>query len=135
MRWLSVLVVACGSSTAKPVTVTQPPPQSTLERMVALLPDGAQIVVEIDLARLRSNGTVGEVVTQALTQKPPAIPGMPVVQAPLAHADAIVFAAYGVGTAEASTVALVATSDELPDAVRVTPDIVALGPAEWTGQL
>jgi hypothetical protein len=143
MRWLSVLALAaCGGSSAKPIAGTSAPaPQSTLDRMVALLPDGAQIVVELDLARLRGNATVGEVATKALAggaPLPAVVPGIAAGSAagsPLAHADALVFAAYGVGTAQAITVALVATTAELPDATRVTPDIVALGPTEWTGQL
>ena len=36
------------------------------DRLLALLPDGAQIVVELDLARLRANPVVGAVATAAL---------------------------------------------------------------------
>jgi len=107
--------------------------------MLALLPDGAQIVVELDLARLRANGVVGALATAALAHlgADSRLPGLPIEVAgsPLAGADAVVLAAYGVGTAQAATVTLLATKADVPGGVRLAPDLVAVGPAEWTGQL
>jgi hypothetical protein len=64
------LVVAChhdaASLTVPPIA---PPKASPLaDRMVALLPDGAQIVVELDLARLRANAAVGALASSALAK-------------------------------------------------------------------
>src|SRR5215831_6667255 len=104
------LLAACGSSAtsvpAKPVAA----PQTAIDRALALLPDGAQLVVEVDLARLRANAVVGPVATRALAKLggESKLPGLPVtVQgSPLAGADAIVLAAYGVGTNDAAAVTI-----------------------------
>ena len=107
--------------------------------MLALLPDGAQVVVELDLARLRANAAVGPLATAALAQLGTGgrVPGLPltVVGSPLASADAVVLAAYGVGTTEAATVTVIATKSDVPRATRLAPDLVAVGPDEWTSQL
>ena len=142
-RALIVLVVlaACGgrgrssSPFGKPLTA----PTTLAERMIAMFPDGAQLLVEIDLARLRANPTVGPVVTQWLGDmaEDQRLPGLPIdVQgSPLAKADLVMLAAYGVGTAQAASVVLLATKAEVTGGVRLADDIVALGPAEWTQQL
>jgi len=140
-RWRSlVLLAACGggSSTAVPA---KPPdkPATAIERAVALLPDGAQLVVEIDLARLRGNAVVGPVAARALVKLggDSKLPGLPVtVQgSPLAGADAIVLAAYGVGTSDAAAVTLLVTKADVDGATRLAPDLVAIGPTEWVAQL
>jgi hypothetical protein len=140
MRSLALLVALGACHHAAPtVPPVAPPPQTQLERMLALLPDGAQIVVELDLARLRANAVVGPLATSALADlgADARLPGLPVVLAgsPLAHADAVVLAAYGVGTAQAATITLLATSTDVPGAARISPDVVAVGPDEWTSQL
>ena len=54
--WLRIVsvtaVVACGGS-AKPIAQAAPAarPDTIPERMLAMLPQGAQVIVEIDLAR------------------------------------------------------------------------------------
>jgi hypothetical protein len=120
-------------------TPIPPPPPSETERMVALLPEGAQVIVELDLARLRANAAVGPVATSALAAlgSDSRLPGLPVVAAgsPLAGADAVVLAAYGVGTSEAATITLLATKTDVPGGTRVSPDLIAIGPDDWTGQL
>ncbi|MDB4952800.1 MAG: hypothetical protein JWO36_369 [Myxococcales bacterium] len=136
-----VALVACG---AKPKPLPSAPPVSSRvpsahEAILSLLPDGVQIVVEIDLVRLRKNGVVGEVVTKALAQlgADARLPGLPVaVQgSPLAQSDAIVLAAYGVGTPQAATITLLETKSEVTGGTRLSPELVALGPDEWIGQL
>lgn len=132
------VLVACGSTRPTPVT-TPPRAPSPADAMVALLPDGAQVIVEIDLARLRANAVVGETAKQWLASlgaetRLPALP-LSVVGSPLATADEVVMAAYGVGTAQAITITLVLTKTEIPNGARLSPDVVALGPEDWIGQL
>ncbi len=137
---VSLASVACSGS-AKHVASAPAAPLSQLERMVALLPDGVQLVAELDLARLRANPTVGAIAVDVFGKvgdaKLPNLVGKPLAMptAPLATAEALVLGAYGVGTAQAATVTLIATPTDLPGAVRITPDLVALGPADWVGQL
>ena len=54
---------------------------------------------------------------------------------PLAGADTIVMAAYGVGTAQAATLTVLQTKQDLADSTRIGPDLVAIGPDDWVGQL
>jgi len=107
--------------------------------MIAMLPDGAQVLVEVDLARLRANPTVGEVTKRFLASlgEDTRIPGLPlaVQGSPLAQSNLVILAAYGVGTAQAASVVLLATKAEVTGSVRLADDIVALGPTEWTQQL
>lgn len=133
--------------------------------MISLLPEGAQIIVEIDLARLRNNAVIGDVITAALgdvatVQVPglavpaasgcralpaecrpgsrsPATAGCKALPAEcgLGASDLLVFAAYGVGTSAAATVAVLAIGREIQGGVRVAPDLVALGPDPWTAQI
>jgi hypothetical protein len=107
--------------------------------MIALLPDGAQLLVELDLARLKANPTVGALVTKAFGQlgEDAKLPGLPmsVQGSPLASAEVVVLAAYGLGTAQAASIVLLGTKDDVTGAVRLASDIVALGPPEWTSQL
>jgi hypothetical protein len=114
-------------------------PTTLAERMIALLPDGVEVLVEIDLARLKANPAVGAVATQALAVlgEDAKLPGIDVVVqgSPLAQADLVVLAAYGVGTAQAASVVLLATKAEVTNGVKLADGIVALGPAEWTSQL
>jgi hypothetical protein len=114
-------------------------PTTLAERIIALLPDGAQVLVEIDLVRLRANPVVGDVARTYLAElgEDGKVPGMPIeVQgSPLANADVVVLAAYGVGTAQAASVVVLGTKAEVTGAVRLGPDLVALGPEEWTSQL
>lgn len=135
---LVVALVACGGGHAAVSPTTLKPPSAD-EQLVALLPDGAQIVVEIDLARLRANATVGETAKQILGSlgADSHVPGLPVsvLGSPLAKADRVVLAAYGVGTAQAATVTLLVTEGPVPGGVRISPTVVALGSEDWTGQL
>jgi hypothetical protein len=107
--------------------------------MLALLPDGAQVVVELDLSRLRSNPVVGEVATRAFLQlgADSRLPGLPVaVQgSPLAAADLVVLAAYGVGTPQAATLTLLDTKTDVTGATRLSPELVVLGSSDWVGQV
>jgi hypothetical protein len=114
-------------------------PTTTAERMIALLPDGAQLLVEIDLARLKANPTVGPLAAKAFGElgEDTKLPGLPmtVQGSPLASAEVVVLAAYGLGTAQAASVVMLGTKEEVTGGVRLGHDIVALGPEEWTSQL
>ena len=142
MKRLAVLVLcACGGGRgARPPAPTAPVHVVTgTEHVLALLPDGAQLIVEIDLARLRKNPVIGDVATKALAQlgADAKLPGMPIKLqgSPLAAADSIVMAAYGVGTADAATLTVLQTKQDLADSTRIAPALVAIGPDEWTSQL
>jgi hypothetical protein len=132
---LSIVLAACGGGGARrPTTshVVRPELKTAGDRILPLLPDGAQVVIELDLKRLRANAVIGALVTQALTG--PAIPGVP-ADATLAHADVLVMASYGLGTSNAATVTVLVTPDTVPHSVSLGDGVVALGPEEWTAQL
>jgi hypothetical protein len=144
MRSLALVVVfaiACGGR-AHPgggAPATPAKPATLAERMIAYLPDGVQLLVEVDLARLRANQVVGDLATRTLGQlgADTKLPGLPItVQgSPLANADLVILAAYGVGTANAAAVTLLATKQDVAGGSRLAPDVVALGPPEWVHQL
>lgn len=132
-----VALVACGGAARRPVT-SQPEPTRIAtvgDRIMALLPDGAQLIIEIDLARLRKNPVVGKLITDVLTG--PALPGIAgeVPLSPLAKADTLVLASYGIGTSSAATVTVLATTETVPNSVPLGDGLVALGPEIWTAQL
>ena len=133
--WICAAVVACGG--APPAPHLQAPadvPATVTERMLAMLPQGAQVVVELDLARLRANPVVGEVVTRALAERATDLPaGVPA--SPLAAADQIVLAAYGVGTAQAATLTVLAAGHEPAGTTRIADGFYAVGPPEWVEQI
>lgn len=132
-----VVVAACGGSSKKPTTSTPTEPviMGPMDRILPLFPDGAQVLLEVDLKRLRENPVVGELVTSAILggagERLPA----EVAAEPLATADALVLAAYGVGTGKAATVIVLATKHAVPNGIPLGEGLVALGPADWTGQL
>lgn len=137
-----MIAVACGGGRAEQRgAVAQTfSPATVTERMIALLPDGVQLLLELDFARLRANETVGEVAAAALASlgEDAKLPGLPMAAqgSPLANADVVVMAAYGVGTANAAAVTLLATKQQdVPNATRLADDIVAIGPPAWIAQL
>ena len=133
---LVALLVACGgggkqAKTTKPEPL--PEPKTVSDKIVNLLPHGAQLVLELDLERLRANPVVGETITKALAAPVDLPKDVPVP--PLAVADAVVFAAYGVGTSNAATIVVIASKTEITDATRIGDDLFAMGPPEWIRQL
>lgn len=161
MRWAHIVAVAvlgCGGGAGAPAPATPAaPPAVGIERILAMLPQGAQVVVELDLARLRANPVIGGVVTRALagaTGEPAAGPRGPAAawlrtvlrgdaaagepaagDAPLAVADQVVLAAYGVGTAEAATLTLLAAPRDIAGATRLAEGVYAVGPPAWVEQV
>jgi hypothetical protein len=132
-------VVACGGGrragrppdpTTAPDRASDTATDAVIVRILAMLPPGAQVVIELDLARLRANPVVGEVVTRALAERTEDLPaGVPV--SPLVAADQVVLAAYGVGTAQAATLTVLAAPHDLPGATRLADGIYAIGPPDW----
>jgi hypothetical protein len=132
------LVVACSGRGAKAPITTPNAPATLAERVLAMLPDGAQIVVEVDLARLRANAVVGGVATAMFSDGgADKLPDLPIETkgVSLAGVDLVVLAAYGVGTTQAATVTVLATKTEVPNAARLDDDLFALGDPAWTAQL
>jgi hypothetical protein len=138
----AVAATACGGRYQKlpPQAVVSPPRAATGgEAALALLPAGADVVVEIDLARARANPLVGPVVDRwvgaaaALDRG-----GLPLgPPPPLDGAAWVVLAAYGIGGDDATTVTLLAPGlgVEVPGAVKLTDGIVALAPPAWIDRL
>ena len=127
-------VIGCGGDRrgALPVPPAAAPAPTVSERMIAMLPQGAQVIIEVDLARLRASPVVGDVVTRALAARTAELAGVPA--SPLAIADQIVLAAYGVGTAQAATVTVLASPRELPGATKLADGFYAVGPPDWVDQ-
>ena len=65
------------------------------DELLKYVPAGAQLVIEIDLARLYENPTIGAAATRAIAA-PDASLIVPRVDAPLANARMVVLAAYDV---------------------------------------
>jgi hypothetical protein len=126
--------VGCGGKHAAVTRADAPAaPRTPAEQILALLPQGAQVVVEIDLARLRDNPVVGPVIGRLLADGVD-LPGG-VAASPLRSADLMVLAAYGVGTAQAATVTVLVAKAEIPGTIRLAGGFYALGPEDWIAQL
>jgi hypothetical protein len=129
-----LVAVACGGAPRPVVTATpEAAPSTVTERILAMLPEGAQVVVEIDLARLRANPVVGEVVTRGLAERTADLPaGVPA--SPLAASEQVVLAAYGVGTAQAATLTVLAADHDLAGTTKIAEGFYAIGPPDWVDQ-
>lgn len=132
--FVTIALASCGGGRARnrsPSTVSTAIPRAATagDRMLALLPDGAQLVVEVDLARLRANPVVGPVIVRLLDGN--TIPQV----AGFADADSVVFAAYGLGGKDAGTVTLFTAKQVLAGATPIVDNIYGLGGAEWIAQV
>ena len=128
---LVIAVASCGGGRGPaPETPEVAPAPTVSERMLAMLPQGAQVIIEVDLARLRANPVVGAVVTRALAERTAELAaGVPA--SPLAAADQVVLAAYGVGTAQAATLTVLAAPNEIAGATKLADGFYAVGPPDW----
>lgn len=109
---IALALVACGGSAAETRAKGPPPRAATSgDDLVDLLPAGADAVAEIDVARLRQNAAVADVVA-ALRKH--AVSGFD----PLGSIDVAVAAAYRVGASDAATVfVLRGAALALPDSI------------------
>lgn len=122
------LVVGCGGRA--PAVIVPPRAVTAGDALLARLPAGADVVLEVDLARLRANPAVGALVTGLVA---PAAGGArpelaAVTDAPLAGARAMVLAAYAVGTPAATTVTIVAGGEAPAGALALGDGVWALAP-------
>jgi hypothetical protein len=135
----AALALGCGGRARPTVTAVETPTRapSPAERLIALLPDGAQLVVELDLARLRANPVVGKLVERVLDGDgaPESTDDHDAEAAAARGADLAVFGAYGLGTSQAATILLVRAPRDIPGATRVATDTYTLGPTEWIAQI
>lgn len=103
----AVALAACSSArrTADPGPIAAPTRTLTAgDRLLARAPAGAALLLEIDLARLRANPTIGAMVSAFIDGQaalPVALP------ARLAGADAVLIAAYRIGSPEATAITIV----------------------------
>jgi len=127
---LLIAVAACGGHRRAAAPVAEPRrPATPAEHLLALLPDGAQLVVEVDLARLRANPVVGPLIARVLG------PGGIDRLAGFADAERVAFAAYGLGTSEAATITLMTARQPLAGTTRIADGVYAVGPTEWVAQV
>jgi hypothetical protein len=127
------LCIACGGARKRAAVTTVPEAprmQTAADRVLPLLPDGAQVIIEIDLARLRANPVVGDLVTKAIAPG-----GLDRIPDNVGIADTVVLAAYGLGTSQSATLTVVVAKTAVPEATRITDGIYALGPTEWVAQI
>jgi hypothetical protein len=129
----ALLLCACGSG-GRRARPTPPIPQAQTARaatagtaLLAWLPAGADVVIEIDLARVRANTQVGPALGRVAAALAGRDGGEPVAWH---DADLIVMASYGVGTEAAATVTLVRgrLSDRTSRGARLADGTVVLGP-------
>lgn len=137
MRLAAVAVaVGCGGPAGPKggaVAIEVPSRAATAgDRVLRYLPAGADLLIEVDLARLRGNAVVGAVVTRWLAGVSAPETGAEVVadlaRAPLLTAELVVLAAYGVGSEEAATATLVLGPGEVAGAVRLADGVAVLAP-------
>lgn len=117
------------------------------DSLLAMLPAGAEVVIEIDLERARGNPVIGGLVGKLLEREAgegqggaEADPLASLGAAPLSHARAVVVASYHVGSAEAGSLTLLRCDGPAAPraaALRATAigdDVLALGPPELVEQ-
>lgn len=130
MAWRPLVALAVGTACSGGGAAGPMPPSVIPERsatagdaLLGLLPPGAEVVLEVDLARLRGNAVVGEL-ARSLLVEPPDVPGAS--GASLGGADAVVLAAYRVGTPEATTLTVGRGGSPPPAALALDGDRWAL---------
>ncbi|MBP9088707.1 MAG: hypothetical protein KBG15_21465 [Kofleriaceae bacterium] len=136
--WVGLLGLAVACS-GKPVRVAAwPIPAVGPGQLLAYVPAGAQLLVEIDVARLRANPVVGALVRRFVDAATPVTPGVPLppgLPTSLRGVDAIVIASFMVGAADAQTLTLLRVDPTHHVAgVGVGAGVVAVGPENLIAQ-
>ncbi|MEZ4359727.1 MAG: hypothetical protein R3B48_06065 [Kofleriaceae bacterium] len=123
---------ACGGG--RPVEVASAPAAplraaTAGDALLTQVPPGAEVLLELDLARARAHAALGPLFAALL--EPGAAPAAAAALGPLASGTALVVASYRVGTADAQSLTLVAVDPAgaaPPGATELRPGVVALGP-------
>ena len=152
MKWLLLAValgVGCGGDRGGGTTTPPSPGQIVVparaktagDALLGYLPAGADVLVELDLGRLRSNDVVGELAGKWLSDEYAVRsfdPTGQLPQGPLARGDVVVLAGYDVGTAQAVTIGLIVGGGLKPEDLHGATDlgggVIAVappGPIEW----
>ena len=133
---LLATVVACAGNPARPPTWRVP--RVGPRQLLAYVPVGAQVLVEIDVARLRANPVVGDMVRRLVDAETPVNPGVPLppgLPASLQGIDAILIASFLVGDDDAQTLTLLQVAPNHTVAgVEVGVGVVAVGPENLVAQ-
>jgi hypothetical protein len=122
-------LAACGGAGSRGAGATVNLPERAVtagDALLTQLPYGAEIVVEVDLARLRANPVVGAIASEMLAAGTPAVAAAGVPAAPLDGATAVAFGAYNIGTPAASTITVVAGGTRPPEGIDLGEDRWAL---------
>jgi hypothetical protein len=138
-RALALLALCACSSKAKPPASPFLEPQTLLGawELLALVPAGAERVIEVDFARIRANATVGPLV-EAWGQRADlrAMGGLGFN--PLLEADQLVMCSYSAVSGDANLVIArgarmkaQAIADARDDATRLDDTTVVFGPGPW----
>lgn len=98
------------------------------DELAAIIPAGADVLIEVDIARLRGNSVVGPVIAELgrIVPDTSADGLMPVDLSVLRHADAVVLCAYHVGEKRAVAIMLIRSTKPL--GTRIDKQTFALGP-------
>jgi hypothetical protein len=124
-----VLLAACGSgggSATMASSVTVPPRAANAgDPLLAVLPAGAELLIEVDLARIVANPVVGAIASEVLAGPP--VDGTPLAPtASLDGATAVALASYRTGTPDATTITVVAGGTRPPEGLDLGGDRWAL---------
>jgi hypothetical protein len=125
---LVAVLAACGGASQPAAPPVEVPARTATagDELLAVVPAGAELILELDIARLRANAAVGPVVTAMAGQSSFGL-GFDLVR----DADTVVMASYSLGSAEAATLTVVRGDrvGQLREARRLDDRTAALGPA------
>ncbi|MBK7073844.1 MAG: hypothetical protein IPH44_16240 [Myxococcales bacterium] len=128
-------LVACGGRASAPPPVTVPSRAATAgDALLPYVPVGAAVLIELDLARLRANPTVGALARGLIDGDGAAARGA-VAPAALVGADAAVLATYAPGQPDARTITVVRGGQRPQAAVALAADVWALADEGATADL
>jgi len=133
--WLACALAAlcaCGGGSGPTPTIprssvpkaSSPRAPTSTNALLSLAPPGADLLVELDLERVRDNPVVGEVFTAAVATDS---------SVALTRADRVLIASYGLGREDARTLTLLSGEDVPipgPLGLRIDETTVAFGPPE-----
>ncbi|MBP6628171.1 MAG: hypothetical protein KBG28_18325 [Kofleriaceae bacterium] len=97
------------------------------DRALTVLPAGPDLLLELDLDRIRANPTLGPALAGWLGRDPGQLP-LGAEAPPLAEVRWLVIAAYDVGTPTARTLTIAGAAQAPARTVRLGDDLYALGP-------